>query len=147
MASARVGAFPERTEQNGEINRIRRRIDLAQWAVAAGDNTVSPLEWPEIPVNHKVIRRHLRVRNAAAAGADGATATLAVRIENGANDIVIVAATILNTLNAIAGDVDSFSAVNTPTTAGNRLVLTVGGAGATALTAGYIDLDVEYSPA
>jgi hypothetical protein len=145
--SARYGDFPAREIAGDQKNRIQRRIDLSQFVLAAGDNIVNPTEWPEIPVGHKVIRRHLRVRQAAAVGANTATATLAVRIENGATDIVVVAATILDTLNAIAGDIDLFAAVATATTAGNRLVLVLGGAGATSMSAGYIDLDVEYSPA
>jgi hypothetical protein len=145
--SARYGDFPIREIAGGQKNRIQQRIDLSQFVLAAGDNTVNPTEWPEIPVGHKVIRRHLRVRQAAAVGAASSVATLAVRIENGATDIVVVAATVLDALNVVGGDIDLFAAVNTPTTAGNRLVISLGGSGATSMSAGYIDLDVEYSPA
>jgi hypothetical protein len=139
-----TGVFP--------VELIRReRIDLDGFV--AGDNIVSDVEFPAIPPGYKVTGIRTRVRGTEGRDAGNvlvadATTTLAARLENGATDVVLFAATALATLKALAGDVDSSAAVNTAIqAAGARLTVAVAGAGVVRLAGGYLDVEIRLSPA
>lgn len=139
-----TGVFP--------VDLIRReRIDLDGFV--AGDNIVSDVEFPAIPAGYKVIGIRTRVRGTEGRDAGNAlvadaTTTLAARLENGATDVVLFAATALATLKALAGDVDSVAANNTAIqAAGARLTVNVAGAGVVRLVGGYLDVEIRLSAA